>query len=74
MSEPLSNKERQKNWRERKAGRMKPPDQCIDCGKILRGKHNPFCSRCWLKTPDGKEWQRLRMTEYRKKLKKNDNS
>lgn len=62
--------ERKRRQRARDRGELPPlpPDPiCPGCGKAAKGEHAPLCSRCWLKTPEGREWQRLRMQTWRKR-------
>lgn len=57
---PLSNQERQRRFRLRKAGKL-PAHQpliCATCGAPHRGAHGFICSRCWRKTPEGLEYVR----------------
>lgn len=56
-----------KRYRDRKAGRTPAfaPLQCSSCGANRSGKHGDLCHSCWLKTPAGKEWHRLRVQSYR---------
>ena len=57
---------RTQRYRERlKQGQTVP---VCSCGRQARGEHAPLCSRCWLKTDAGREWQRLRVARFRKGL------
>jgi hypothetical protein len=61
-----TNTERQRRWRLRQAGELPPAVKVVcPCGKIHPGTHGLLCSRCWLKTDDGRAWQRQRMAAYR---------
>jgi len=61
-----TNVERQRRWRLRQSGQLPPAVQVLcSCGKIHPGTHGQLCSRCWLKTDDGRAWQRQRMAAYR---------
>lgn len=60
--------ERKRRQRLRQCGAL-PDLQVCACGRQIRGDRSE-CSRCWLKTPDGREWQRLRIQAYRVRNKK----
>jgi hypothetical protein len=63
MSPDPTNAERQRRWRERrKAGQI---EQVCSCGRRAYGQHAPLCSRCWLKTDVGREWERQRIARLR---------
>ena len=66
MSDP-TNAARQRRYRERQAGRLPAPAQpiCPACSITHTGARGVFCSRCWLKTESGREWQRNRIKEFR---------
>jgi 5-methylcytosine-specific restriction endonuclease McrA len=66
MADPRA-AEYSRRYRERKAGRMPPPTlpKCLTCGKEHRGARGEYCSRCWLKTDEGREWQRNRVKDFR---------
>lgn len=68
MTDP-TNAERQRRWRERQAGRLAPAQQltCSSCNAACTGAHGTLCRDCWRRTPEGKDWQRLRMAAYRKR-------
>ena len=58
MTASNSSAERQKRYRERKAGRLPPVERpaCSACGIIHKGKHGYLCSRCWERlTPEGRK-------------------
>jgi hypothetical protein len=57
---PAARKARQ---RARERGDLPDLPTC-SCGKQIRGER-PLCSRCWLKTPEGREWQRQRLQGWR---------
>jgi 5-methylcytosine-specific restriction endonuclease McrA len=59
--------ERQRRYRERKAGLLPPPIvlSCLTCGKRHSGVRGEYCCRCWLKTDSGREWQRNRVKDFR---------
>lgn len=61
--------EHTRRWRERQAGRMAPyePLKCEQCGANRSGKRGPICHDCWLKTTEGREWNRQRIEIYRQK-------
>lgn len=44
---------------------------CVSCDRRLRvdNTHAPLCSKCWEKTPAGKEYMRLKQRESRKNRK-----
>lgn len=56
-----------RRYRDRKAGRLPPPTlpKCLTCGKGHKSARGQYCSRCWLKTEEGREWQRNRVKEFR---------
>lgn len=56
---------RKRLQRARERGQAPPPATCCDCGKSITGTHGAWCSRCWLKTDAGRQWQRERMAAYR---------
>lgn len=58
---------RKRRQRARNRGELPPVPTCPDCGKPAKGQHAPLCSRCWLKTSEGREWQRLRIQAWRKR-------
>jgi len=59
--------ERAKRYRDRKSGRLPPPVQllCLTCGKNHSGARGQYCCRCWLKTDEGRKWQRNRVKVFR---------
>lgn len=61
-----------RRWRQRKAGLLEPfqPLTCDNCGKNRSGKHGSICHYCWLKTPEGREWNKLRIQKYRQDKRK----
>ena len=63
---PDDSTERTRRWRQRQRT-GDPLPVCSSCGKAIRGPHAPLCSRCWLRSDAGREWQRLRMAKYRRK-------
>lgn len=69
MSSDSTNTERQRRWRLRQAGKLPNVERlsCSSCGKPCTGAHGTLCLRCWRQTPDGREWQRLRVAAYRRK-------
>ncbi len=67
MAADPTNSERQRRWRERQAGRLGDVPVC-SCGKlILRSANDGLCSRCWRKTPEGREQRRLAVAAIRAK-------
>lgn len=48
----LSDAERARRARDRRAGRLAPVLTC-GCGRRAIGEHAPLCRQCWLKTPEG---------------------
>jgi DNA-directed RNA polymerase subunit RPC12/RpoP len=63
-----SNAERQRIWRLRQKGELPPAERCPQCGGRMYGTEGPLsghglCSRCWLKTPEGQEYERARQRE-----------
>lgn len=61
--------ERMQLYRARQRGEAPPPSRCCDCNKRITGARGEWCSRCWLKTDAGREWQRLRIKAYRDGLR-----
>jgi ribosomal protein L32 len=57
--------DRKRRQRARDRGELPALPVC-SCGKTIRGDRL-LCSRCWLKTRDGREWQRLRLQSWRVK-------
>ena len=66
----MSTAESQRQWRDRsRAGLVR---HCANCQKALRAESTrDLCKACWLKTSDGKEYNRLKQQKYRKKSKPN---
>jgi len=74
-----TNAERQRRWRARQSGKLpveKPP-VCKQCGRLLNRKkssrinldNSSLCFKCWILTPDGREYNRQRAAEYKAKRK-----
>lgn len=63
----MSTAESQKQWRDRsRAGLVR---HCTNCQKTLRAESTrELCKACWLKTPDGKEYNRLKQKKHRGKF------
>lgn len=62
---PDTNAERQRRYRERRAGRLAPfqPLTCAACGRNHTGVRGVLCSRCWSAlTPEGRA-DRLRRVQ-----------
>jgi ribosomal protein L32 len=55
--------ERKRRQRARERGDLPDLPVC-SCGKRIRSGRQ-LCSRCWLKTDEGREWQRQRVQSYR---------
>ena len=56
-------------WRLRQAGVLPPLAPCPDCGCVVRSERTaPLCSRCWRRSPDGREWDRLRVAARRRRV------
>ena len=50
----------------RRAGLLPGLTTCLDCGRQVRSTRTaPLCSRCWRRSPAGKEWNRQRMAQQR---------
>jgi hypothetical protein len=64
MPDP-TNAARQRRFRERQAGRLAEVLTCTSCSKRHIGAHGGLCRDCWRRTPEGREWQRLRIAAYR---------
>lgn len=64
-----TNAERQQRWRQRQAGLLAPAERlsCASCGSPCTGNRGALCAKCWRRTPEGREWQRLRLAAFRKK-------
>lgn len=62
---PDSPNERKARQRARERGELPPVPTCPCCGRAARGAHAPLCSRCWLQTTAGREWQRSRVQAWR---------
>ena len=64
--------ENSRRYRQRQAGQLPPVERlsCATCGKSCTTAHGGYCSRCWLFTPDGREWNRLRIAAYRQARKR----
>ena len=65
--------ERARRYRERKAGRLPPPQTliCIACGANHRGAHGELCSRCWERlTPEGRRAKADRVAKVRARRKR----
>ena len=61
---------RTRRYRARLRGLPDPtaPQPCPDCGRLVRSRRTaPLCSRCWRRTPAGREANRLRMAARRTK-------
>jgi 5-methylcytosine-specific restriction endonuclease McrA len=66
MTTDPTNTARQRRWYARqKAGTPWQPLTCQACGANCKGVHGALCSRCWLKTDVGREWQKNRVKEFR---------
>jgi hypothetical protein len=61
----MTHADRNRRWRDRKAGLLPQVATCAACSRRCSGSHGELCSRCWLRTDAGREWQRLRMAAYR---------
>jgi hypothetical protein len=55
--------DRQRRRRARQRGEM-PDLLTCSCGKCIRGDRE-LCSRCWLRTDAGREWQHDRLQAWR---------
>lgn len=70
MGVALSPAEKQKRYRERKAGRLPAPEKptCQACGKAHTGARGLLCCRCWESlTPEGRAYRAARVARARKK-------
>jgi len=59
---------RTRRYRARLRGLPDPdaPQPCPDCGRLVRSLlTRPLCSRCWRRTPAGRERNRQRMAAAR---------
>jgi predicted amidophosphoribosyltransferase len=62
-----------RRYRERKAGRMPPPQSpiCPACGLAHRGARGILCSRCWERlTPEGRAFKAERVARSRARQKR----
>lgn len=68
-----TNAERQRRWWARQTGALPPAERipCSSCGRIHTGARGILCSRCWAKTPEGKEFNRQRQKAFRVRQKLN---
>lgn len=65
--------ERSRRYRERKAGRLPPPQPptCPACGLVHRGACGILCSRCWERLdPAGRAFKAERVRRVREKRKR----
>jgi len=63
-----SSRARTARWRRRLAGLPDPdaPPPCTTCGRLVKSARTvPLCSRCWKRTPEGREFNRDRMRAAR---------
>lgn len=73
-----SNAERQRLWRLRQKGELPPVQRCPQCGGRMYGEGplcgHGLCSRCWLQTPEGQQYERDRQRDKmrRTRAKKSD--
>jgi predicted amidophosphoribosyltransferase len=66
----LTPAERQRRYRERKAGRLPPVEPCIACNTPRSGSHAPLCSRCWRRlTEEGRAVNRKQTAKALAKAK-----
>ena len=70
---PLTPAEKQKRYRERKAGRQPAVIklECQACGKVHTGTRGILCCRCWERlTPEGKAYrsERVRRSQSKRTL------
>lgn len=50
----------------RRSGLLPELPACTDCGCQVRSTRTaPLCSRCWRRSPAGREWNRQRMAAAR---------
>lgn len=73
VTDPLSDAERARLYRARRAGKIPPASLpvCSACGRPHRGRHTPLCSRCWRRlTPEGRadQAERTRRTRARQSV------
>ena len=62
---------RTRRYRLRLAGEPDPaaPQPCPECGRLVRSTRTaPLCSRCWKRSPAGREANRERMAALRRRL------
>lgn len=68
----MADSEAVRTWRKRarKKGLIPPVPICSTpgCGSRHTGTYGELCKKCWSKTPEGKEHQRLRIQQYRDSL------
>ena len=61
-----SGRDRNRRYRARLAGELPPATRC-SCGALVL-RNGTQCRRCWLRTPEGREWNRTRMAAYRRRV------
>ena len=54
---------RARTFRARRRGDLPPVPVC-SCGRKITGDR-AICRQCWLRTPEGKEWNRQRIANLR---------
>ena len=71
----LTAAERQRRYRERKAGRLAPAQRptCPACGITHTGARGVLCSRCWERlTPEGRAYKADRVARSRARKRERD--
>lgn len=65
---PDTDATRAKRYRDRKAGLLPELPPCPTCGKQVRNNDKGgLCQRCWLLTPQGREWNAEKTARSRKR-------
>ena len=70
-----SGADRQRRYRERKAGRLAPAPRfaCLSCGILHLGARGALCSRCWERlTPEGRAYRADRVARSRARKRERD--
>lgn len=58
-------------YRRRKDGYLPPLPTCPTCGKQVRtNDKGGLCQRCWLRTPEGREWNAEKTALSRQRARK----
>ncbi len=65
---PLTPADKTARHRLRLAGDIPALPTCPQCGRtVISTRTAPLCSRCWKRSPAGKQWNRERVARQRKR-------